>query len=188
MRISARAPRIHALLLPLALTLVSCRNDSVEQTPRLAPRGATEAPAAAPATPGDSGVTGAPVAGVPQSAPRWTEREVVGQVEGFLSTIKRGDRDAFMSKLSRRSKGVLSDLHATDEVWGVAVDAFDDIGHRKISVIGGSADSVATLISGERTVEGEETSDPVIMSLLREDGDWKVMYPGLLYPSNHLKR
>jgi hypothetical protein len=186
MRISARAGRASVVLFaPILLTLHACRNDHPEH-----PASLTHPDSGAPSVAHGSGTAASPhgVPGPGHSAPAWTDREVIGNVNQFLGTIEHKDRAAFMAMLSDRSLHQLNDFHATEEIWGIATDALGDIRHRQISVIGGTRDSVALMIRGERTVEGEETDDPIVMNLLRENGSWKVMYPGLLYPNNHLKR
>lgn len=185
MRTLARVGRINfAFLLPILLAVSACRSERPEH-PAETVRHDSASAIGSPSTHPDSIVTGVRP---PVPPPAWTAPEMVGHVEQFLSTIHKGDRTTFAAMLSERSRKTLSDLHASDEIWGIATDALGSIQHQQISVIGGSRDSVALLIRGERKVEGEETNDPIVMSLLHEEGAWKVMYPGLQYPNNHLKR
>ncbi len=79
-------------------------------------------------------------------------------------------------------------LGSRDKIWAAARTTLGDIEERKITVIGGSRDSVALRIDGRRLIDGRREDDPIIIHLLREGSAWKVMYPGLLYPEHDLRK
>ncbi|MEO8272299.1 MAG: hypothetical protein ABI557_21505, partial [Aureliella sp.] len=74
------------------------------------------------------------------------------------------------------------------DIWKGALETLGNIDNRRVRVIGGTRDSAALLIEGLRLIDSERVDDPIVVQLLREDGHWKVMYPGLLYPKHYLRR
>ncbi|MDB5034605.1 MAG: hypothetical protein JWQ98_1846 [Chlorobi bacterium] len=156
----------------------------------------------------DSGITSpAPGSGIDTSAavtgetpgtapagaglsPGWKRAELVEGVRSFVGAIDSGNERQFWGSLSGRSRSMVDGggLGPRSEIWENAKATLADIRNRKITVVGGTADSVALRIDGERLVDGVRENDPVIIGLLREKGDWKVMYPGLMYPEHHLRR
>jgi hypothetical protein len=114
---------------------------------------------------------------------------VVADVGRFIAVIDSGNQDRFWEMLSARSIGQIDrgELAARDTIWSAARATLGDIRNRHISVLGGSPDSVALLIEGLRLIDSQRVADPVIVHLLRENGRWKIMYPGLIYPQ-HDKR
>lgn len=140
------------------------------------------------ATPPDTQASvGTPGAPIP-APPAWTHEQLESRVRGFLSAIHNGDETAFRGMLSSRSTRHIQEFNAQREIWTVASDALGTIDGLRLRVLGGSRDSVALLIRGQRVVEGDTTAEPLIISLLREEREWKVMYPGLQYPEGHLRR
>lgn len=198
------------LLSSLALTSLAagCRTDVREEPPPAtdtlqAP--AAETPAA-PSTPDTSSLTDTATGGVSidtggtrpttgdarpaSNGPGWNRAELVKGVQGFVTAIDSNNQSQFWGSLSARSMEMVdrSRLTTREEVWKAARETLGDIENRRITVIGGSRDSVSLRIEGLRMIDGVREDDPVIIHLLREGGAWKVMYPGLLYPQHHLRR
>jgi hypothetical protein len=111
-------------------------------------------------------------------------------VQRFITAIDSSDSDLFWRSLSERSMVQIDrgQLGSRDDIWSSAQQTLGDIENRRITVIGGRTDSVALRIDGMRLIDSVRENDPIIIHLLREQGDWKVMYPGLLYPQHHLRR
>lgn len=124
------------------------------------------------------------------TSPAWNRSELVRDLRAFLVAIEENDRTAFIQSLSQQtSDWIASDPSVTmDRVWEGARNTLGAIAERRITVVGGSGDSVAIRIDGVRTVDGEVTRDPVIVDLFRERNGWKVSYPGLHYPMEHNQR
>lgn len=124
------------------------------------------------------------------ASPAWSRSELARDLRTFLVAIEENDRTAFIQSLSQQtSDWIASDPSVTmDRVWEGARNTLGAIAERRITVVGGSGDSVAIRIDGVRTVDGEVTRDPVIVDLLRERNVWKVSYPGLHYPMEHNQR
>jgi hypothetical protein len=180
----------------LSLLLTACRQKGPEPSPardtvaRSAETTSVHAPldTQAATTPIDTlphAVTGA----APQLT-RQTRAELVSDVGRFIAVIDSGDQETFWKMLAQRSRRQIDrgELAPKEEVWSAARQTLGDIQSRRISIIGGTQDSVALLVEGLRNIDSERIADPVIIHLLREDGSWKVMYPGLLYPMHHLRR
>lgn len=131
-----------------------------------------------------------PGPGATGAGPGWNRTELVQGMQRFITAIDSGDREMFWNSLSERSLRQIQKEGAgsRDEVWSTARQTLGDIQNRRITVIGGTADSVALLIDGLRMIDSSRQNDPVIVHLLHERGDWKVMYPGLLYPAHHLRK
>jgi len=188
------------LLSIAALLLPACNRERPEQTPE--PSTPDTAAATGPDTittpaPPDTPVTTGAPAPVPSGqmpvtgtgpAQGWKRAELLDGVQQFITAIDSGDQAKFWSSLSRRSMGWIDkgELGPKQEIWTAARETLGDIKSRRITVLGGTADSVALQIDGMRMIDGARQSDPVIIELLREEGEWKVMYPGLLYPQHHL--
>lgn len=137
---------------------------------------------------GTVGITGAPPApgGVDHG---WKRSELVAGVRSFINAIDSNDQELFWRSIATRSiqqieRGQLG--ASREEVWTAARQTLGDIQDRRITVIGGSRDSVALQIDGLRLIDSVRTNSPIIVHLLLEKNVWKVMYPGLLYPKNHL--
>jgi hypothetical protein len=208
MNISMRTLAISLPALALAAVVLSgCRPDRPEQSP------ATERPATQPAqvrtdtataaaahdtvATADTfaleqpGVSPGPAGnGRARRAPAWNRSELVKGVQGFVTAIDSNNQELFWGSLSRRSIGMIDGgkLAPRADVWNAARQTLGDIQNRRITVVGGSRDSVALKIEGLRLVDGVREDDPVIIHLLHEGTEWKVMYPGLLYPGHHLQR
>ncbi len=187
------------LLLAIApLLLPACNRERPEQTPGPADTPAVAMPdtIAAPAATDTPVTTGTPLpvpsGQTPLPAPGptrgWKRAELLEGVQTFITAIDSGDQAKFWSSLSRRSMGWIDkgELGPKQEIWTAARETLGDIRDRRITVLGGTADSVALQIDGMRMIDGVRQSDPIIIELLREESQWKVMYPGLLYPQHHL--
>ncbi|MBS1911675.1 MAG: hypothetical protein JST22_06800 [Bacteroidetes bacterium] len=125
-----------------------------------------------------------------QTGPAWNRAELVNGVQQFVTAIDSNNQAAFWLSLSRRSLRLIDGGHlaSRDQIWKDARETLSDIRDRHITVIGGSRDSVALQIDGKRLIDGERESDPIIIQLLREQNQWKVVYPGLLYPEHDLRK
>jgi hypothetical protein len=128
--------------------------------------------------------------GASGSTQGWKRTELVQGVQRFITAIDSGGRDMFWSSLSERSTRQIDrgQLGPRDEIWNAARQTLGNIEKRRITVIGGSPDSVALRIDGLRLIDSIRQEDPIIIHVLHEKGDWKVMYPGLLYPMHHLRK
>jgi len=139
----------------------------------------------------DRSIDSTNLVGTPLPAPgAWKRSELVAGVAIFMNAIANDDRPSFFASLSHRTKLLMSsDSSITEQrVWDAARTTLGRIENRRITVVGGSADSVALRIDGTRTVDDVQTSEPVLVDLLREGTTWKVSYPGLHYPEGHLRR
>lgn len=125
-----------------------------------------------------------------ETGPAWNRAELVSGVQQFVTAIDSNNQTAFWHSLSRRSLRLIDggQLASHDQIWKDARETLSDIRERRITVIGGSRDSVALQIDGKRLIDGERESDPIIIQLLREQNQWKVVYPGLLYPEHDLRK
>ncbi|HVZ39383.1 MAG TPA: hypothetical protein VHI13_08910 [Candidatus Kapabacteria bacterium] len=125
-----------------------------------------------------------------ETGPAWNRAELVSGVQQFVTAIDSNNQTAFWHSLSRRSIRLIDGGHLAshDQIWKDARETLSDIRERRITVIGGSRDSVALQIDGKRLIDGERESDPIIIQLLREQNQWKVVYPGLLYPEHDLRK
>lgn len=125
-----------------------------------------------------------------QTGPAWNRAELVTGVQSFVTAIDSNNQKAFWGSLSARSLRMIDHdrLASRDQIWKDARETLSDIQNRRITVIGGSRDSVALRIDGKRLIEGERENDPIIIQLLREQRQWKVVYPGLLYPEHDLRK
>lgn len=193
-----------SILSPLLLTclLGACRSDQPAPEPAAdaAQQSATTTPGdstagmSAAIPPGDSAgqemTIIAPGPGEPGSTQGWQRAELVQGVQRFITAIDSNDSEMFWQSLSQRSLAMADrgGLATRDEIWTAARQTLGNIERRRITVIGGRADSVALRIDGLRMIDSMRVDDPVIVHLLREQGDWKVMYPGLLYPQHHLRK
>jgi hypothetical protein len=190
-------------LLLAASTGSGCRSNRPEQPPQATPApAATQSPAPSPsdtivhidtsaASTPPAQTTGEPASpGAGHIAPAWNRAELVNGVQEFVTAIDSNNEERFWSSLSSRSLKWIDQgkLASRDEVWKAARQTLADIENRRITVIGGSRDSVALEIEGMRMIDGSRENDPIIIHLLREKGAWRVMYPGLLYPMHHLQR
>jgi hypothetical protein len=191
----------------VATSITGCRSDRPEEA-RTADTAAVPAPT--PTTPDESTYTdsdsvasldtvpmdeptapGLPATnGSPGSGPAWKRTELVKGVQEFVTAIDSNNQEQFWGSLSKRSIRWIDDgkLAPRAEIWSAARQTLGDIENRRITVIGGTRDSVALKIEGLRMIDNVREDDPVIIHLLREEGAWKVMYPGLLYPKGHLRR
>jgi hypothetical protein len=136
------------------------------------------------------GTPGTPTPGAQGSSQGWKRSELVQGVQAFITAIDSNDQAKFWRSLSRRSMGWIEkgELGSKQEIWSAARETLGDIRDRHITVIGGSPDSVALQVDGLRMIDGARQSDPIIIDLLREGSEWKVMYPGLMYPQHHLMK
>lgn len=132
----------------------------------------------------------APGPGEPGGTPSWNRTELVEGVQRFITAIDSNNRELFWSSLSKRSLNMAdrAGIATRDEIWSTARQTLADIENRRITVIGGRADSVALRIDGLRLIDSVRENDPIIIHLLREQDTWKVMYPGLLYPGHHMRK
>lgn len=153
-----------------------------------------------PAPQSDEGAPSTPhaVTGVPSNSsapsthlsPGWNRAELVEGTRAFVDAIDSGREQQFWGSLSKRSARMIDQgrLGTRDRIWAAARATLGDIEERKITVIGGSRDSVALRIDGRRMIDGRREDDPIIIHLLREGRGWKIMYPGLLYPEHDLRK
>lgn len=187
----------------LSLALQACGGNRPGEEPRGTTADTATPPSAAPAAPPDTGTfmsdtlggTTAPNApgpgpGAPGSGPGWNRTELVQGMQRFITAIDSGDREKFWNSLSERSLRQIEkgEFGPRDQIWSTVRQTLGDIQNRRITVIGGTSDSVALQIDGLRMIDSSRQNDPVIVHLLHERGDWKVMYPGLLYPMHHLRK
>lgn len=123
-------------------------------------------------------------------SPGWNRAELVEGTRAFVDAIDSGHEEQFWGSLSKRSTRLIDQgkLGSRDKIWAAARTTLGDIEERKITVIGGSRDSVALRVDGRRMIDGQREDDPIIIHLLREGRDWKIMYPGLLYPEHDLRK
>jgi hypothetical protein len=194
-----------ALLTALVLATITnsgCRTNRPEQAPSDTTAANAPAPDSGPQMPPDLASdtithTDSAPPSVPPAAPgpagngpAWKRAELVEGVQEFVTAIDSNNESRFWGSLSRRSLTWIDEgkLASRAEIWKAARQTLADIENRRITVIGGSRDSVALKIEGMRLVDGARENDPVIIHLLREQGQWRVMYPGLLYPMHHLQR
>ena len=187
-------PSILSIVAITASLLPGCRAERAPEHPRTG-----NEPAAPPAAAADTGSyqggtsplaadtgAGAVTGGAP---PRlWSGPELTGRVRQFLAAIDRGDEDSFRGMLSSRSQSHITEFGAQREIWSVANESLGDIDDLQVRVLGGNRDSVALLMQGERMVEGDTTDEALIISLLREGGEWKIMYPGLQHPRSDQRK
>ncbi len=186
----------------IALTQNACRTDTPVPEPDAGhsgkgiPAADSQSPPLDTATMPDStgaisasGVPG-PGPGATESTSGWKRTELVQGMQRFITAIDSGDREMFWSALSERSLSRIGkgQLGTREEIWTAARQTLGDIEDRRITVIGGSHDSVALRIDGRRLIDSMREEDPIIVHLLREHNIWKVMYPGLLYPMHHLRK
>ncbi len=108
----------------------------------------------------------------------------------FVSAIDSGNQAAFWRSISSRSLALVERerLATREQVWRAAQASLADIQNRRITVVGGSRDSVALRIDGLRLVDGAREDDPILIHMRREAGAWKVDYPGLQYPMHDLRK
>jgi hypothetical protein len=188
-------------LVAASLLLLGCRDD-VQHPPGDDTTGAVQtqpgvigADSAGGATGGEPSATSAP--GAAEASP-WTQpatrdpaiaRErtaVVDTLDGFLKTIDAGNESAFKAQLATRSVELLRALHAEDEIWPIAREALGSLKDRQLKILGGGTDSVALLVSATRREGDSLLHEDLVMSLLREGGAWKVMYPGAQRLDEHV--
>jgi hypothetical protein len=176
-------------LLLLVLVIDGCRRERPEQVPRPDSTSTSSAdPAPSATTPLDTPRAQAPPSAAPSywtggtQAPEPTvekdRREVLSTLDGFFTTISGGSEREFRSRLSTRSIEFLKTYDPDGSVWAIAKEALGTLGNRRTEFLGGRPDSAAVLVSGARA--GGDTAMPgaIILSVLRENGEWKVMYPG----------
>jgi hypothetical protein len=178
------------------LLLPSCRDEAPQSAPR-----DTTAARPTPASPEstvrlDSAAHGASDTASRAGASRWTapptpavQREqaaVLDAVNRFFGTIDAGDAERFRGMLSARSLDVLASMEAEKAALPIAREALGSIRDRRLRFLGGTADSVALLLSGNRTEADSVVREDLIVSLLRENGTWKIMYPGVQHLDEHV--
>jgi hypothetical protein len=115
-------------------------------------------------------------------------QEVLETMQSFFESIERGNEAQFHRMLSARSAKYLEELQAQGEIWDVARQSIGAIDNRKVSIVGGTRDSVALLVRDSTKGEPDSTSTDRIIITLREGGRWKIMYPGAINPNEHLIR
>ncbi len=200
--LALRGTRALTVTLFLSLALSACGGNRPAEEPGGGSADTATVPSPAPALP-DTGTAATdtlggatvpdgsgPGPGAPGTGPGWNRTELVQGMQRFITAIDSGDREKFWNSLSERSLRQIEKGGAgsRDEIWSTARQTLGDIQNRRITVIGGTSDSVALLIDGLRMIDSSRQSDPVIVHLLHERDDWKVMYPGLLYPTHHLRK
>jgi hypothetical protein len=170
------------------VVLIGCRPD----TPEVAPPGDTVPAAPAPVateTPtvtdtarrqNPDGGSGYWTAGpsTQESALEKEKREVLATLGTFFTTVETGSEEQFKRQLAARSLELLKAYDAESSVWPIAKEALGSLGNRRIRFLGGVPDSAALLVSGERTTGDTALPGAIVLSVLRENGEWKVMYPG----------
>lgn len=80
-----------------------------------------------------------------------------------------------------------------EQIWDAARETLTKIDRPTIRFIGGTNDSVSLIVSRTTyekidSVRTDTLEDPVIIHFLREEGAWKAIYPGLLYPERDRRR
>lgn len=173
--------------LPPAVSDTAAHRADTAQAPAT---GQSSSPGASPgASRGSAPVAHTPGHQTPRG-PGWNRTELVAGVQSFVAAIDSNNQNAFWGSISSRSIRMIEQgLPASrDQVWNAARTTLSDIRNRRVMVIGGSRDSVALRIEGERMIDGVRENDPVVISLLRERGAWKVLYPGLQYPLHDLRK
>jgi hypothetical protein len=175
-----------ALLLPIGLFIGvgGCRAEAPERPPQRPAEGPSPTVTVDTSGPSfaDSAVTGV-------QAPDHGQRERIDRTaRTFLSAIETGDERTFGHMLSMRSRNFIKDIDATREIFAVAQDALGSVRGRSLTLLGGTPDSVALLLRGRRVDVADTAEEELILILLREKDEWKLMYPGLLRPRSHLLR
>lgn len=112
------------------------------------------------------------------SAPPTEREQVTGALGDFFTTISSGTEAELKGRLSARSLELLRSMNAESEVWPIAREALGSIRDRRLQFIGGTPDSAALLVTGVRAFNDTLLPAAIILSVLREDGVWKIMYPG----------
>jgi hypothetical protein len=177
-----------AIIVALAVWTTGCRDDDPGRSePQAAPSGAPSPDAGTPASrdtlasssstaePAPSSGRGpTPGGAVPQSE----QSAATNALNGFFATIDAGNEAQFRSSLAGRSVELLRSLRAEDEIWPIAREALGALEARRMTVLGGRADSVALLVTGQRREADSTVTEQFVLSLLRENEAWKVMYPG----------
>jgi hypothetical protein len=204
---STRALRALLPLLSFSLLLSSCRPDAAEAPHEPAAGGVRDSvpPPAVDTTTvsaDSAAVTGPaderPVVGTSRRAaliPARIRRELVDSVSRFIGSIDGGDETRFWGMIAERSRRFVGTPSGgtREEIWKAAQETLGNLGRPAIRFVGGTRDSVSLLVSriSYQRVDSLTTDtldDPVIIHFVREDGGWKAIYPGLLYPEHALQR
>jgi hypothetical protein len=193
------------LVLPslLFLLLISgCRNDppadsaAARKSDSMANSGSTPTPGESLPGP-DSSAAGNAITGRSRTpAPASVQTALVDSVRMFVDAVASNRSERFWEMLSARSREAVGTQSGgtREQVWDAARETLGSLKSPSVRFVGGTVDSVSLMIGRKSTEvidslnnEVETFDDPVIIHFLRENGRWKAIYPGLLYPERDLR-